>query len=107
MWSAMAGTVAITSVGMFGPGRMGWGLPIAPAPLMLTLGGISEKPMVINRRIEPREILCMTISLDHDVVDGAPAARFVARLTELLEAGHGFGAEAPSQETGAGTTAQE
>jgi pyruvate/2-oxoglutarate dehydrogenase complex dihydrolipoamide acyltransferase (E2) component len=102
IWSAMAGTVAITSVGMFGPGRMGWGLPIAPAPLMLTLGGISEKPMVINGRIEPREILCMTISLDHDVVDGAPAARFVARLTELLEAGHGLAAEAQSQETGAG-----
>jgi pyruvate/2-oxoglutarate dehydrogenase complex dihydrolipoamide acyltransferase (E2) component len=93
LWSGMAGTVAITSVGMFGHGRMGWGLPIAPAPLMLTLGGISEKPVVIDGRIEPREILCMTISLDHDIVDGAPAARFVARLTELLEAGHGLNGE--------------
>ena len=92
---------------MFGQGRMGWGLPIAPAPLMLTLGGISEKPMVINGQIEAREILCMTISLDHDVVDGAPAARFVARLTELLEAGHGLGAEAQSQETGAGAAAAQ
>lgn len=102
LWSAMAGTVAITAVGMFGPGRMGWGLPIVPAPLMLTLGGISEKPVVVNGRIEPREILCMTISLDHDVVDGAPAARFVARLTELLEAGHGLVAEPPRQATEAG-----
>jgi len=95
IWSGMAGTVAITSVGMFGPGRMGWGLPIAPAPLMLTLGGISEKPMVMNGRIEPREMLCVTISLDHDIIDGAPAARFVARLTELLETGHGLDAESP------------
>lgn len=94
LWSGMAGTVAITAVGMFGHGRMGWGLPIVPAPLMLTLGGIGEKPVVVDGRIEPREILCMTISLDHDVVDGAPAARFVSRLTELLEAGHGLGAEA-------------
>ena len=63
--SRMAGTVAVTSVGMFGHGRMGWGLPIAPAPIMLTPGGISEKPVVMNGRIEPREILGMTISLDH------------------------------------------
>lgn len=90
LWDGMAGTVAITAVGMFGNGRAGWGLPIAPAPLMLTLGGISEKPMVIDGRIEPREVLCLTVSLDHDTVDGAPAARFVSRLTELLEAGHGL-----------------
>ena len=106
LWSGMAGTVAITAVGMFGPGRMGWGLPIAPAPLMLTLGGISEKPAIVNGRIESREILCMTISLDHDVVDGAPAARFVSRLTELLEAGHGLCAE-PSRAAEAGAPAQE
>jgi pyruvate/2-oxoglutarate dehydrogenase complex dihydrolipoamide acyltransferase (E2) component len=107
LWSRMAGTVAITSVGMFGQGRMGWGLPIAPAPLMLTLGGISEKPVVMNGQIEPREILCMTISLDHDVVDGAPAARFVSRLTELLEAGHGLCAEPQSQATEAGAAVRE
>ena len=43
---------------------------------MLTLGGISEKPVVMNGRIEPREILCMTISLDHDAVDGAVLAEY-------------------------------
>jgi pyruvate/2-oxoglutarate dehydrogenase complex dihydrolipoamide acyltransferase (E2) component len=90
LWSAIGGTVAITAVGMFGNERMGWGLPINPGPLMLTLGGISKKPVVIDGRIEPREVLCLTVSLDHDTVDGAPAARFVARLTELLEAGHGL-----------------
>jgi len=90
LWAGMGGTVSVTAVGMFGSGRAGWGLPISPAPLMLTVGGIAEKPAVVSGRIEPREVLCLTISVDHDVVDGAPAARFVSRLTELLETGHGL-----------------
>jgi hypothetical protein len=36
-------------------------------------------------RIEPREYLALTASVDHDVVDGAPAARFARRLRELIE----------------------
>jgi pyruvate/2-oxoglutarate dehydrogenase complex dihydrolipoamide acyltransferase (E2) component len=90
LWAGMAGTVAITAVGMFGKGRMGWGLPLIPAPLSLTLGGIAEKPAVVDGRIESREILCLTISFDHDIIDGAQAVRFVSRLTELLEAGRGL-----------------
>ncbi|MFQ3662881.1 MAG: 2-oxo acid dehydrogenase subunit E2 [Chloroflexaceae bacterium] len=30
-------------------------------------------------------MLCVTISFDHDVVDGAPAARFIHRFKELVE----------------------
>ena len=74
---------------------------------MLTLGGISERPVATDGRVEPREILCMTISLDHDTVDGAPAARFVSRLTELIESGHGLGTESPSRATEAATAARE
>jgi pyruvate/2-oxoglutarate dehydrogenase complex dihydrolipoamide acyltransferase (E2) component len=33
-----------------------------------------------------REYLNVTISFDHDIVDGAPAARFTQRLKELIEA---------------------
>ena len=34
--------------------------------------------------------LCLTVSLDHDVVDGAPAARFTRRLSTLIETGAGL-----------------
>jgi len=54
------------------------------------VGGISRKPAVVGDRIEPREILHLTVGFDHDVVDGAPAARFVQRLTELIEGGYGL-----------------
>jgi len=43
--------------------------------LTVTLGGIVEKPGVVDGRIEIREYLCVTVSFDHDIIDGAPAAR--------------------------------
>jgi pyruvate/2-oxoglutarate dehydrogenase complex dihydrolipoamide acyltransferase (E2) component len=83
------GTVGLTAVGMFGTGG-GWGIPLAYHTLDVTLGGIAEKPGVVEGRIAIREYLCMTLSFDHDVIDGAPAARFVSRLRELIESGYGL-----------------
>jgi pyruvate/2-oxoglutarate dehydrogenase complex dihydrolipoamide acyltransferase (E2) component len=84
------GTVGISAVGMmFGKGA-GWGIPINDHTLDITLGGIAEKPGIVDGRIEPREYLCMTLSMNHDIIDGAPAARFTMRLKELIEES-GFG----------------
>jgi pyruvate/2-oxoglutarate dehydrogenase complex dihydrolipoamide acyltransferase (E2) component len=80
----LGGTVGLSSVGMFGAGG-GWGIPIAPPTLMITVGGIATKPRYVNGDLEPRELLDLTISVDHAVVDGATAARFTRRLTGLLE----------------------
>ena len=68
----------------------GWGIPVSNHTLQLTLGGIAKKPGIVDDRIEVREILSVTISFDHDVVDGAPAARFAQRLKELIESGYGL-----------------
>jgi pyruvate/2-oxoglutarate dehydrogenase complex dihydrolipoamide acyltransferase (E2) component len=83
----MNGTVSLTAVGMFGSGA-GWGIPVSNHTLQITLGGIAEKPALINGQTENREYLSVTISFDHDIVDGAPAARFVQRLKELIESSH-------------------
>jgi pyruvate/2-oxoglutarate dehydrogenase complex dihydrolipoamide acyltransferase (E2) component len=83
------GTVLVTSIGMFGAGS-GWGIPVPNHTLQLTLGGIAEKPGVAMGRIKVREYLSVTISFDHDIVDGAPAARFTQRLKELIESGGGL-----------------
>lgn len=91
LWKRFVGTVGITSVGMFGKGG-GWGMaPATPTPLMVTVGGIGEKPGVVNGQIAIRDYLSLTVSFDHDVVDGAPAARFIGRLKELIESGYGLG----------------
>jgi hypothetical protein len=86
---ALAGTVGVTAVGMFGL-RSGWGLVPMVQSLGLIVGGIARKPAVVGDRIEPREMLSLTVAFDHDVVDGAPAARFVKRLVELIESGYGL-----------------
>ncbi len=83
------GTVLVTSVGMFGAGS-GWGIPVPNHTLQLTLGGIAKKPGIFEDRIEVREYLSVTISFDHDIIDGAPAARFTQRLKELIESGYGL-----------------
>jgi pyruvate/2-oxoglutarate dehydrogenase complex dihydrolipoamide acyltransferase (E2) component len=88
-WKRMVGTVALSSVGMFGSGG-GWGIGMTPYTLGLTLGGIGTQATLIDGRIENREKLCVTISVDHDIVDGAPAARFVQSFRELVESAHGL-----------------
>ena len=81
----LSGTVIVTSVGMFGRGG-GWGLGFLPLhTLGVLVGGISSKPAVHEGEIVIREFLNLTVSFDHDIVDGAPAARFVRSLADLVE----------------------
>ena len=49
------------------------------------MGGIAQKPGVHDGQVTVREYLQMTISFDHDIVDGAPAARFTRKFVELIE----------------------
>jgi pyruvate/2-oxoglutarate dehydrogenase complex dihydrolipoamide acyltransferase (E2) component len=82
-----AGTCVVTSVGMFGQGS-GWGVGFLPMhTLGLTVGGLAEKPGVVAGQIVIREYLDLTITFDHDIVDGAPAARFAQRLKSAIEGG--------------------
>lgn len=88
--TSMAGTVGISSVGMFGKGHAGWGISIGSHSLDLIAGGTARKLAEVDGRIESRDVLSLTIIFDHDVIDGAPATRFTRRLTELIEGGYGL-----------------
>jgi pyruvate/2-oxoglutarate dehydrogenase complex dihydrolipoamide acyltransferase (E2) component len=88
-WKKYVGTVYLTAVGMFGNGG-GWGMGFSAHTLGLTLGGIAEKPVVMEGQIKIRECLNLTADFDHDVVDGAPAARFMEQFKELIESGDGL-----------------
>jgi pyruvate/2-oxoglutarate dehydrogenase complex dihydrolipoamide acyltransferase (E2) component len=85
----MMGTVGITAVGMMGKVH-GWFIPFSIHPLSFALGSIVCKPGVVKQNIEIREFLEMTVLIDHDVVDGAPAARFVSYLVDLIEQVYGL-----------------
>jgi len=45
---------------------------------------------VIEDKIEIRKILHTTILFDHDIIDGAPANRFLTKLKEYIESGFGL-----------------
>jgi pyruvate/2-oxoglutarate dehydrogenase complex dihydrolipoamide acyltransferase (E2) component len=82
----LAVPIVVTSVGAAVGKGAGWGVPIAPVTLSVTLGGIVERVQIGAEGPVSREHLCITLSFDHDVVDGSPAARFGARFRELVEA---------------------
>jgi pyruvate/2-oxoglutarate dehydrogenase complex dihydrolipoamide acyltransferase (E2) component len=81
--------VIVTAVGMFSRGAS-WAITRPSTTLTLALGGIAQKPGVVDGRIAVREFLHLTVSVDHDVVDGAPAARFGNELMGLIESGYGL-----------------
>lgn len=78
------GTVQVTAVGMFAGGG---GFAIAPptlASLVVVVGGLSQRPCAVGDRVEIRDVLDITVTLDHNVLDGAPATRFGADLRRLM-----------------------
>ncbi len=83
------GNVIITSVGMMGKIN-GWFIHRSIHPISFGVGSVIKKPTVINNDIKIREILNMTILVDHDVIDGAPMVRFLNELTYALESGQGI-----------------
>jgi pyruvate/2-oxoglutarate dehydrogenase complex dihydrolipoamide acyltransferase (E2) component len=80
------GNISITSVGMMGVIN-GWFIHRSVHPFSAGIGSVIKKPVVINDKIEIREMLQMTLLLDHDVADGAPMARFVKDLVRRIERG--------------------
>jgi pyruvate/2-oxoglutarate dehydrogenase complex dihydrolipoamide acyltransferase (E2) component len=79
------GTVTASSVGMMmGGNGFAIGTPTI-STLTVIIGGMGERPWVIDGELTVRTILDLTVQIDHRVVDGAPAARFGATLRQLLE----------------------
>jgi pyruvate/2-oxoglutarate dehydrogenase complex dihydrolipoamide acyltransferase (E2) component len=79
------GTVQVTAVGMFAGGG---GYAIAPptlASVLVVVGGVTRRPRVVGDEFAIREVLDLTVTIDHNVVDGAPATRFGAELRQLIE----------------------
>jgi pyruvate dehydrogenase E2 component (dihydrolipoamide acetyltransferase) len=78
------GTLSITNLGGY---RIDGFTPIVnpPETAILGVGRIADKAVVIDGRIEARTMCTLSLSFDHRVVDGAPAAAYLARVAELIE----------------------
>lgn len=80
------GKVAVTAVGMFSKTDT-WFIPHGTATVLLTIGSISKKQIWRNENFEARDMLHITASFDHEIIDRAPAARFLKQFSEVVEKG--------------------
>jgi pyruvate dehydrogenase E2 component (dihydrolipoamide acetyltransferase) len=78
------GTFTITNLGMYG---VEFFTPIInpPEAAILGVGNITEKPVVINGKIEVKPRIMLSLSYDHRIVDGASAAEFLRKIKEKIE----------------------
>ena len=78
------GTFTITNYGALGTT---YGTPIInyPEVAILGTGKISDMPMVMDGKIEPRKMLPLSLTFDHRALDGAEAAKFMNELKKWLE----------------------
>ena len=83
------GTASFSSVGMFGD-ISGWGIPLTSHAIHFVAGGIGKKPRFIKGELKNRELLSVTMSIDHDFIDGAPATRFAMGLMKMAKEGYGL-----------------
>lgn len=77
-------TFTISNLGMYAVNGF---TPIINPPnaAILGVGQIQEKVVVINGEMKVRSMMELSLSFDHRVIDGAPAARFLTDLKDLLE----------------------
>jgi len=81
----VGGTFTITNVGAWG--SVDWFTPIInqPESAILGVGRTMDRPVVVDGQIVVRPMMGLSLSFDHRVIDGAPAAEFLAVLLELIE----------------------
>ena len=77
-------TFTISNLGMFGVDQF-TAIINPPDACILAVGGISQEPVVKNGQVVPGNVMKVTLSSDHRVVDGATAAAFLQTLKSLLE----------------------
>ncbi len=91
----LMGTVLMSSVANISR-FSGWFIHKSYHNLSFGIGSVVKKPWAVQDEIKIRDVLHMTLLMDHDVVDGAPMARFVSRMSDLLEKAHGLPEPTPS-----------
>lgn len=77
------GKIAITALGM-NTGYPVWVIPHGSPTILLGVGSFVKRAVETEAGIEFQKHLCLTVSFDHDLIDGAPATRFIQELGDEL-----------------------
>ena len=92
------GTVSVSALGVLIPKSGLHGFPLSPMTLAVTIGSVDTQHTTENGKALKREYLNITLTFDHDIVDGAPAAEFARRLKKLVESGSLIPATLPADD---------
>jgi pyruvate dehydrogenase E2 component (dihydrolipoamide acetyltransferase) len=78
------GTFTISNLGMYG---VDFFTPIINPPegAILGVGRVNEKPVAIGTNIKIKPVIMLSLSYDHRIIDGAPAAEFLQKTKEKIE----------------------
>jgi pyruvate dehydrogenase E2 component (dihydrolipoamide acetyltransferase) len=77
-------TFSVSNLGMFGIDQF-TAIINPPEAGILAIGGVEEKPVVIEGQLEIRQRMRVTMSCDHRVIDGATGAKFLQTLKGFVE----------------------
>ena len=77
-------TFTISNLGMFGIEEF-TAIINPPNACILAIGGIEQKPVVKNNQIVPGNVMKVTLSCDHRVVDGAKGSEFLKTFRQFIE----------------------
>ncbi|HWB69265.1 MAG TPA: dihydrolipoamide acetyltransferase family protein [Solirubrobacterales bacterium] len=78
------GTFTVSNLGMYGVSDFA-AVINSPQAAILAVGAIAERPVVRDGQLTTAHLLGLTLSCDHRILYGAPAAEFLARIRALLE----------------------
>ena len=78
------GTFTISNLGMFGIDSF-TAIINPPESCILAIGRIADRPVVVDKSVEVRPIMTLSLTYDHRVLDGAPAAKLLQRIQFYLE----------------------
>jgi pyruvate dehydrogenase E2 component (dihydrolipoamide acetyltransferase) len=78
------GSFTISNLGMYGLEEFA-AIINPPEAGILAAGQIGETPIAVNGNVEIHPVMKLTLTYDHRIIDGAPAAQFLVRIKEYLE----------------------
>ncbi len=78
------GTFTVSNLGMYGV-RSFTAIVNPPQAAILSVGSLAPRAVVLAGEVLARNTLTVTLACDHRILYGADAARFLARIRELLE----------------------
>ncbi len=78
------GTFTISNLGMFGVDQF-TAIINPPEAAILAVGRVKDTPVAVDGKVEIKDMMSITLSSDHRLIDGAVAGQFLAHLREILE----------------------